>query len=193
MFGMVLVNDWSARDIQRWEYQPLGPFLAKNFATSISPWVVTLEALEPFRTDGPHQHPAPLPYLQTAGNPTFDLRLEVRLQTEQMKLPEPISVSNLRYLYWNIRQQVAHHTITGCNLRTGDLLATGTVSGPEPGSLGCLLELTEGGKMPLALPDGQQRTFLEDGDRVTMTAWCQGDDYRVGFGEVTGKLLPAQI
>jgi fumarylacetoacetase len=189
VFGVVLVNDWSARDIQKWEYQPLGPFLSKNLATSISPWVVPMEALEPFCTQGPHQDPTPLPYLMMPNNPTFDVRLEAYLQTEQMEHAERICVSNLRYLYWNIFQQVAHHTITGCNLRTGDLLATGTVSGPEADSLGCLLEISEGGKKPLKLPDGEQRIFLQDNDRVTLTAWGQGDRYRVGFGEVTGKLL----
>jgi fumarylacetoacetase len=189
---MVLVNDWSARDIQKWEYQPLGPFLSKNFATSISPWVVTMEALEPFRTDGPLQEPKPLPYLQTDRRQSFDIHLEVSLQTSRMTLAERICSSNLRYLYWNICQQVAHHTITGCNLRTGDLLATGTISGPAPDARGCLLELTRGGKEPLRLSSGETRSFLEDGDRVTMTGWCQGENYRVGFGEVTGKLLPAR-
>ncbi len=191
VFGLVLVNDWSARDIQKWEYAPLGPFLAKNFGTSISPWVVTLEALEPFQTEGPLQDPPPLPYLQTEGNPTWDLSLEVWLQSEKMSSPVRVCASNLRHLYWNIRQQVAHHTCGGCNLRPGDLLATGTISGPAPDSRGCLLELTEGGKTPLELPGGELRRFLEDGDRVTLTAWSQGDGYRIGFGEVTSKLLPA--
>ena len=186
IFGLVLVNDWSARDIQKWEYVPLGPFLSKNFGTSISPWVVTLDALKPFRADGPAQEPTPLPYLQTDGNPTIDLELEVWLQTEAMSQPHRISATNLRHMYWNIQQQIAHHTITGCNLRPGDLLATGTVSGSAPDARGCLLELTWGGKQPLDLPDGQTRSFLEDGDRVTITGWCNGGSYRVGFGEVTG-------
>ncbi|MFO0842230.1 MAG: fumarylacetoacetase [Gemmataceae bacterium] len=184
-FGLVLVNDWSARDIQAWEYQPLGPFLAKNFATSISPWVVPLEALEPFRVEGPKQDPEPLPYLRQSGRTTFDIQLEVRLNGHV------ISKSNYRHLYWSLRQQVAHHTVNGCPLRPGDLLASGTISGPTPDSRGCLLELTWRGTKPLTLPDGQTRRFLEDGDRVTMAAWCEGDGYRVGLGEVTGVVLPA--
>ncbi len=191
LFGMVLVNDWSARDIQAWEYQPLGPFLAKNFATSMSPWVVTLEALEPFRTAGPVQDPPPLPYLQSPGNWALDIQLEVYLQGEHMDRPHRICASNFKYLYWNICQQVAHHTINGCNLQTGDLLASGTVSGPTPDSYGSLLELSWRGSKPLAFPNGETRTFLQDGDRVTMAGWCQGQGYRVGFGEVTGKILPA--
>lgn len=192
IFGLVLVNDWSARDIQRWEYQPLGPFLSKNFATSISPWVVTLDALAPFRTTGPNQIPEPLPYLQAGSDRTFDIHLEVWLQTSGMRLPERICASNFRHLYWSMSQQVAHHTINGCNLRPGDLLASGTISGPTSDSLGCLLELTSGGTQPVVLPDGEVRRFLEDHDRITLTGWCQGPDYRVGFGEVTGKVLPAK-
>jgi fumarylacetoacetase len=191
IFGMVLVNDWSARDVQRWEYVPLGPFLAKNFGTSMSPWIVTLDALEPFRTAGPPQDPQPLPYLRSSREAAYDVHLEVLLQRSGMRESARICRSNLRYLYWNIAQQVAHHTSNGCNLRTGDLLATGTISGPEADSLGCLLELTKGGREPLKLPDGATRSFLKDGDRVTITGWCQADGYRVGFGEVTGKLLPA--
>ena len=190
VFGMVLVNDWSARDIQKWEYVPLGPFLAKNFGTSISPWVVTLDALEPFRVSGPLQVPPPLEYLRTSDNGAYNIELEVRLQTATMKAT--ICRSNFRHLYWNISQQVAHHACNGCNLRTGDLLASGTISGPAPESRGSLLELTWGGKTPLSLPGGESRKYLEDGDRVTMTGWCQGAGYRVGFGEVTGKVLPAQ-
>ena len=185
LFGMVLVNDWSARDIQKWEYQPLGPFLAKNFATSISPWVVTLDALEPFRVTGPSQDPEPLPYLRSPGAWSYDIRLEVLLQSAR------ISVSNSRYLYWNVCQQLAHHTINGCNLHPGDLLASGTISGPTPDSLGSLLELSWKGTRPVALPNGETRTFLQDGDRLTLTGWCQGNGYRVGFGEVTGRVLPA--
>jgi fumarylacetoacetase len=192
LFGMVLLNDWSARDIQAWEYVPLGPFLAKNFATSISPWVVTLEALEPFRTAGPAQDPTPLPYLQTAGPGAFDIRLEVLLQSEKMDRPARISLSNFKHLYWSMAQQLAHHTVNGCNLRPGDLLASGTISGPTPDSYGSLLELTWRGSKPLALPGGETRTFLQDGDRLTLTGWCQGDGYRVGFGEVTGRVLPAR-
>jgi len=192
LFGMVLVNDWSARDIQAWEYVPLGPFLAKNFATSVSPWVVLLEALEPFRTAGPAQDPTPLPYLQATSPGAFDIRLEVLLQSEKMDRPARISASNFRHLYWSMAQQLAHHTVNGCNLRPGDLLASGTISGPTPDSYGSLLELTWRGSKPLALPGGETRTFLQDGDRLTLTGWCQGDGYRVGFGEVTGRVLPAR-
>ena len=192
VFGMVLVNDWSARDIQKWEYQPLGPFLAKNFATSISPWVVTLDALEPFRVAGPKQDPEPLPYLRCAGDWAYDIHLEIWLQSAKMTEPVRISETNAKYLYWNICQQIAHHTINGCNLQTGDLLASGTISGPTPDSLGSMLELAWKGTRPITLPNGETRTFLQDGDRVTMTGWCQGDGYRVGFGEVTGCVLPAR-
>jgi len=191
IFGLVLVNDWSARDIQRWEYVPLGPFLAKNFATTISPWVVPLAALEPFRIAGPAQDPVPLPYLQAAGNWAFDIELEVQLQTPEMPVAETIVRSNFRHLHWTIAQQLAHHTINGCNMRPGDLLASGTVSGPEPESRGCLLERTWRGEQPLELPGGRQRTFLQDGDTVILRGWCQGDGYRIGFGEARGTVLPA--
>jgi fumarylacetoacetase len=191
LFGMVLVNDWSARDVQAWEYVPLGPFLAKNFATSVSPWVVPLTALEPFRVPGPMQEPPPLPYLRTKGDWAYDVRLEVYLQGATMDRPQCVCTSNARSLYWNVCQQLAHHTSNGCNLRPGDLLATGTISGPTPDSYGSLLELSWRGSRPLQLPGGATRAFLEDGDRVTLTGWCQGQGYRVGFGEVTGKILPA--
>jgi fumarylacetoacetase len=191
VFGMVLVNDWSARDIQKWEYVPLGPFLAKNFGTSISPWVVPLDALEPFRVAGPVQEPPALDYLKSPGNPSFDIQLEVHLQSPTITQTQRICASNYRHLYWNLAQQVAHHTVNGCNLRTGDLLASGTISGPTADSRGSLLEITWGGKEPLELTGGEIRRFLADGDRVTMTAWCQGAGFRVGFGEVTGRLLPA--
>jgi fumarylacetoacetase len=191
VFGLVLVNDWSARDVQRWEYQPLGPFLAKNFGTSISPWIVTLEALEPWRCVGPKQDPAPLPYLATSGPQAFDIELNVLLQTERMAQPAVVCRSNFRHLYWNMAQQLAHHTSNGCNVRPGDLMASGTISGSTPDSYGSLLELAWKGTRPVQLPNGETRSFLEDGDRVTMTGWCQGDGYRVGFGEVTGKILPA--
>jgi fumarylacetoacetase len=193
IFGMVLVNDWSARDIQKWEYQPLGPFLAKNFATSISPWVVPLEALEPFRCAGPAQGPSPLPYLQSQGDWAFDIQLEVSLQGEKMDRPQKLAATNARHLYWNICQQLAHHTVNGCPMRPGDLLASGTISGPTPDSFGSLLELAWKGTKPIALPGGETRTFLHDGDRVTMTGWCQGQGYRIGFGEVTGRILPAKV
>jgi fumarylacetoacetase len=191
IFGMVLVNDWSARDIQKWEYQPLGPFLAKNFATSISPWIVPMTALEPFRCPGPAQEPKPLSYLQSKGDWAYDIQLEVWLQGPKMDKPQRISRSNFKHLYWNICQQLAHHTVNGCNMKPGDLLASGTISGPTPDSYGCLLELAWKGTKPLHFPNGERRTFLQDGDRVTMTGWCQGSDYRIGFGEVTGKILPA--
>jgi fumarylacetoacetase len=191
IFGMVLVNDWSARDIQKWEYQPLGPFLAKNFATSISPWVVTLEALAPFRKAGEVQKPEPLPYLRTTADWAYDIQLEVHLQVEEVGETAVVCRSNAQYLYWNICQQLAHHTITGCNTRPGDLLASGTISGPTPDSYGSMLELAWRGTKPISLPNGQERKFLQDGDRVTMTGWSQGDGYRVGFGEVTAKVLPA--
>ncbi|RID85409.1 fumarylacetoacetase [Peribacillus asahii] len=191
IFGLVLVNDWSARDIQAWEYQPLGPFLGKNFATSISPWVVPLEALEPFRVDGPKPEVEQLPYLQQSGKGSFDIQLEVHLRGERMDSPQRICQSNFRYLYWSMAQQIAHHTVGGCNLRTGDLLASGTISGPALESRGSLLELTWGGSEPIQMNNGEPRNWLEDGDELTLTAWCQGDGYRIGFGEVTGRILPA--
>ena len=192
VFGLVLVNDWSARDIQKWEYVPLGPFLAKNFGTSISPWVVTLDAVEPFRVAGPEQaDPRPLPYLQQPGPGAYDVRLEVSLQTAQMREPAVICRSNFRHMYWSIAQQIAHHTVGGCNLRPGDLLASGTISGPTPDSYGSLLELAWRGERPLTMPTGEKRASLQDGDRLTMTGWCEGEGYRVGFGEVTGRILPA--
>jgi fumarylacetoacetase len=191
IFGFVLVNDWSARDIQQWEYVPLGPFLAKNFGTSISPWVVPFEALEPFRVTGPTLDPRPLPYLQSRGDWALDIHLEVTLQGARMDRPQRLCATNARYLYWNVSQQLAHHTVNGCNLRPGDLLATGTISGPTPDSFGSLLELAWKGTKPIPFPNGEQRTYLQDGDRVTMTGWCQGQGYRVGFGEVTGRVLPA--
>jgi len=189
IFGMVLLNDWSARDIQAWEYQPLGPFLAKNFATSISPWVVTMDALEPFRVRGPEQEPAPLSYLQLDSPCGVDIHLEVTLRSARMDAPQIISRSNMKHLYWSMEQMLAHHTVTGCNMRTGDLCGTGTISGPTEDSYGSLLELTWRGEKPIQLPQ-EQRAFLQDGDVVTMKGWCQGDGYRVGFGEVTGKILP---
>ncbi len=191
LFGMVLVNDWSARDIQRWEYQPLGPFLAKNFLTSISPWVVTFDALEPFRTAGPRQDPEPLPYLRIAGASAFDIQLEVWLQSAAMDRPQRLSATNAHHLYWSVAQQVAHHTCNGCNLRPGDLLASGTISGPTPDSLGSLLELAWKGTRPITLADGETRVFLQDGDRLTLTGWCQGPGYRIGFGEATGRVVAA--
>ncbi len=191
IFGMVVVNDWSARDIQTWEYQPLGPFLAKNFATSISPWIVTLEALKPFRTEGPKFEKEILPYLQTKGNPTYDIELEVKLQSEKMSEPFTISKSNYKYLYYNMCQHLAHHTVNGCNMRTGDMLASGTISGPSKDSRGSMLELTWRGTEPLKLPSGEERKFINDGDTVIMSACCKGKDFNIGFGNVISKLLPA--
>ncbi|GJQ36690.1 MAG: fumarylacetoacetase [Anaerolineaceae bacterium] len=190
IFGMVLLNDWSARDIQAWEYQPLGPFLAKNFATSISPWVVTMDALEPFRVRGPEQDPAPLPYLRADSVSGFDIALEVTLQSARMDAPQTISRSNMKHLYWSIGQMLAHHTVTGCNMRPGDLCGTGTISGPTEDTLGSMLELTWRGERPIQLPGGETRTFLQDGDTVTIKGYCQGNGYRIGFGEVTAKILP---
>jgi len=191
IFGLVLMNDWSARDIQAWEYQPLGPFLAKNFATSISPWVVTLDALEPFRRPLPAQDPQPLDYLKRPNDFTFDIQLEARLQTGGMKTPHVITRTNFQNLYWSICQQLAHHTVGGCNLQPGDLLASGTISGATEESRGCMLELTWRGANPIKLPNGESRKWLEDNDTLSITGWCEGDGYRVGFGEVTGTIIPA--
>lgn len=191
IFGMVLMNDWSARDLQTWEYQPLGPFLAKNFCTSISPWVVTMEALAPFRVAAPAQDPEPLEYLRAKENASYDIALEARLQTAKMTEPHVITRTNFRHLYWSMAQQLAHHTVNGCNLQPGDLLASGTISGPEETARGCMLELTWRGANPLQLPNGETRKWLEDGDTLTLTGWAQGEGYRVGFGEVTGRILPA--
>ena len=193
LFGLVLVNDWSARDIQKWEYVPLGPFGAKNLATSISPWVIPFEALEPFRIDDPVQEdPTPLPYLQCEKNWTFDMKLEVKIKTPTMVKSETISESNYKYMYWNLAQQLAHHTITGCNMNPGDMFASGTISGDEPGSYGSMLELAWKGTKPIQLSNGEERKFIQDGDDVIMTGYAQGDGYRVGFGNASGKLLPAK-
>jgi fumarylacetoacetase len=191
IFGFVLMNDWSARDIQAWEYQPLGPFLAKNFCTTISPWIVTMEALEPFRKPLPRQDPEPLPYLRAKSDFTFDIQLEAHLKTAKMKSSHTITRTNFQNLYWSVSQQLAHHTVGGCNLQPGDLLASGTISGATEESRGCMLELTWRGANPLKLPGGEERKWLEDGDTLSITGWCQGNGYRVGFGEVSGKILPA--
>jgi fumarylacetoacetase len=188
IFGFVLVNDWSARDIQRWEYQPLGPFLGKSFATSISPWVVPLEALEPHRVAAPPQDPEPLPYLRTDGDWALDLALEVALVPAGSSEEAVISRTNARGLYWTAPQQLAHATVNGTNVRPGDLYASGTISGPEPGSYGSLIELTWGGRDPLAVA-GEQRTFLQDGDTVILRGATA--DGRVSLGEVRGQILPA--
>lgn len=189
IFGFVLFNDWSARDIQSWEYQPLGPFLAKNFASSVSPWIVTLEALEPFRVNGPTPGVKLLPYLQSEGMKSFDVQLEVYLEKEGMS-PHRLTHSNFKYMYWNVCQQLAHHTVNGCNVKVGDMMASGTISGPDKTSRGCLLELTWRGKEPVKLPDGSERRFLQDGDTVIMRGVAMKGSIRVGFGEVTGKIVP---
>jgi len=191
IFGYVLLNDWSARDIQVWEYQPLGPFQSKAFATTISPWVVTQEALKPFRVAGPHQDPRPLAYLRQERPQNHDIHLRVSIQPEGVDDATTICRTNFKTMYWSSAQQLAHHTISGCAMRTGDLLGSGTISGPEKGSFGSLLELTWNGKEPLSLAGGVRRGFIEDGDTLTLTGWCQGDGYRVGFGAATGKILPA--
>lgn len=188
--GFVLFNDWSARDIQQWEYVPLGPFLGKNFASSISPWVVTMDALEPFRVDGPVQDPPVLPYLSFTGKRNFDIALEVFLQPEGSEATT-VCRSNAKYLYWNVDQQLAHHTVNGCNIQVGDAYASGTISGPSVGSFGSMLELSWNGKKPLSMPDGSVRYFLEDGDTVTMKGHAEKDGVRIGFGECKGKILPA--
>ncbi|KAK9817061.1 hypothetical protein WJX72_008989 [[Myrmecia] bisecta] len=190
IFGLVLMNDWSARDIQKWEYVPLGPFNGKNWATSISPWVVTLEALQPFRVAAPGQEPPILPYLEHPQRQTYDIQLEVALQPGGSDTASVITESNARHLYWTWPQMVAHHTAGGCNLRPGDLFGSGTVSCEGPKGRASLLELSWGGTQPFTLDDGMQRTYLEDGDTVTLTGFCQGDGYRVGFGSCTGTVLP---
>ena len=190
IFGMALFNDWSARDIQGWEYVPLGPFLGKNFGSTLSPWIVTMEALEPFRTAGPKQDPTPLPYLQTDIVGNYDIRLEVSLQPNN-STETIICRSNFKYMYWSMVQQLAHHTINGCNIRVGDLMASGTISGPDKGSYGSLLEITWGGKDIINLSDGNTRTFLEDGDTIHLRGFSESGEKRVGFGLCSGKILPA--
>jgi len=202
IFGLCLLNDWSARDLQAWEYQPLGPFLAKNFATTIAPWIVTLEALAPYRAPWSHPEgdPLPLDYLDDVSNRAggaFDIQLEVLLETAAMRargaVPERLSLTSYRHAYWTAEQLVTHHTVNGCNLMPGDLLGTGTQSGPLPQEAGSLLELSRGGKQPLTLSNGEQRSFLADGDTVLMRGWCERPGAaRLGFGEVAGRILPAR-
>jgi fumarylacetoacetase len=189
IFGFVIFNDWSARDVQKWEYVPLGPFLAKNFFSSMSPWIVTMDALEPFRVAGPTQDPSVLPYLQFEGNHHFDMPLEVAIKPKNME-ETVVSRSNFKHLYWNICQQIAHHTVNGCNLNVGDVLASGTISGKEPDSFGSMLELTWGGKHPLSISSGLERKFIADGDTVTMRAKALNGEIQVGFGEVKNMVLP---
>ena len=202
VFGLCLLNDWSARDIQGWEYQPLGPFLSKNFATTISPWIVTLEALAPFRVpfSRPVADPQPLAYLQdpaAAATGAIDIQLEVSLQTPHMRSqgadPEPLALSNFQYAYWTIAQMVTHHTVNGCELRPGDLMGSGTMSGPSPAQAGSLVELTGGGRQPIPVGSSETRTFLEDGDRVVLRAWCERPGRRrIGFGSAAATVLPAR-
>jgi len=195
LFGVCLLNDWSARDIQSWEYQPLGPFLAKNFATSISPWVVTLEALEPFRCAAPprpESDPPPLPHLAAFGNSAFRIVLEVWLRSARMQEPVRVSHTDFASMYWTLAQMIAHHSSNGCPLRAGDLIGSGTVSGPEKDNRGCLLEMTWRGAEPIELPTGEIRRFLEDGDEVILRGWCEAPGYRrIGLGECRGTILPA--
>jgi fumarylacetoacetase len=190
IFGLVLFNDWSARDIQKWEYVPLGPFLGKNFASSASPWVVTMEALEPFRVAGPVQTPEVLPYLQYEGKQNYDIKLDVIILTED-GTENVVSHSNFQYMYWNMLQQLTHHTVNGCNVRIGDMLASGTISGKDESSYGSMLEISWSGSKPLALKDGSTRTFINDQDTVIMRGYAEKEGIRVGFGEVSTKVLPA--
>ena len=189
IFGMVLLNDWSARDIQKWEYVPLGPFLAKNFASSISPWIVTMDALEAFRVKGPKQEPTPLPYLQQKGKHAYDINLEVYIEPENAEATL-VSKSNFKYMYWSMSQQLAHHTSNGCRVNSGDMMGSGTISGATEDSFGSMLELTWSGQKPLKLNDGSERKFINDNDTVIMKGYCQNSSVRIGFGEVSSKLLP---
>ena len=191
IFGMVLLNDWSARDLQAWEYVPLGPFNAKTFATTISPWIVPMAALEPFRTAQPEQSPEPLSYLRHDGPHAFDIELEAWLRPQRATRASRISHTNFRYMYWTMAQQLVHHTSSGCNTRVGDLMGSGTISGPTPDSLGSLLEMTFNGREPITLETGEKRAFVEDGDEIDLRGWCQGDGFRVGFGRCSGVVLPA--
>ena len=190
IFGLVLFNDWSARDIQKWEYVPLGPFLGKSFGSSISPWVVTLEALEPFKVAGPVQDPEVLPYLKYEGERNYDIGLEVAIRPKEGE-EQTVSTSNYKFMYWNMAQQLAHHTINGCNINVGDIMASGTISGKDKTSYGSMLELSWGGKKPVTLKDGSERMFIEDYDTVTMRGFAEKDGKRVGFGEVSGQILPS--
>ena len=191
IFGLCLFNDWSARDIQKWEYVPLGPFLAKNFVSTMSAWIVTLDALQPFRVESPIQSPKVLEYLAGSGKDSYDIQLQVAIETES-NVETEICQSNFKYMYWTMAQQLAHHTVNGCNVRGGDLMGSGTISGPTEGSYGSMLELAWKGTKPLTLNDGTQRRFILDGDTVVMRGYCQNATVRIGFGEVKGKLLPAK-
>jgi len=191
IFGMVIFNDWSARDIQKWEYVPLGPFLAKNFASSISPWIVTLDALEPFRCQGEEQEPEVLPYLKYTGNKNIDINLEVQIESANFSA-HTVSKSNYKYMYWNMNQQLAHHTVNGCDVHAGDMMASGTISGNDESSYCSMLELSWKGTKPLSMPDGSERKFINDGDTVIMKAHSTKDNVRIGFGEVRTKVLPTK-
>ena len=191
IFGKVLFNDWSARDIQKWEYVPLGPFLGKSFASSISPWVVTMEALDPFRIAGPVQEPNVLDYLKFDGLKNYDINLSVSITPEDSNIESIVCNSNFKYMYWNMHQQIAHHTVNGCNLNVGDMMASGTISGHTKDSYGSMLELSWGGKNPIELKDGSKRTFINDMDTITMRGYCEKNNKRVGFGEVKSKILPS--
>lgn len=191
IFGMVLLNDWSARDIQAWEYIPLGPFLGKNFATSISPWIVTLDALQPFKTNSPEQNPKPLSYLQTSGKNSYDINLEAHIATDKKNF-HTITKTNFKYMYWTMAQQLAHHTVNGCPVRSGDLLGSGTISGTTPDSFGSMLELSWRGQNPISLKNGETRSFLEDGDTLRITGYSEKEGIRIGFGECIGEILPAK-
>ena len=191
IFGKVLFNDWSARDIQKWEYVPLGPFLGKSFASSISPWVVTMEALDPFRVAGPIQEPNVLDYLKFDGLKNYDINLSVSITPEDSNIESIVCNSNFKYMYWNMNQQIAHHTVNGCNLNVGDMMASGTISGHTKDSYGSMLELSWGGKNPIELKDGSTRTFINDMDTVIMKGYCEKNNIRVGFGEVKSKILPS--
>ncbi|SHH59187.1 fumarylacetoacetate hydrolase [Chryseolinea serpens] len=188
--GFALFNDWSARDIQQWEYVPLGPFLGKNFGSTLSPWIVTMDALEPFRVEGPSQNPHVLPYLSYAGKKNFDIVMEALIQPEGVEA-SVVCRTNFKYMYWNVNQQLAHHTVNGCNIQVGDVYASGTISGPSPGSFGSLLELSWNGQKSLHMADGTERTFLRDGDTVTLHAYAERDGVRIGFGACSGKILPS--
>jgi fumarylacetoacetase len=191
IFGMALFNDWSARDIQKWEYIPLGPFLAKSFATHVAPWIVTLDALEPFRVAGPVQDPKVLPYLEYSGNKHIDINLQVAIQPEN-STEKVVTNSNYKHMYWNMNQQLAHHTSNGCNINVGDMMASGTISGPEEGQYGSMLEVSWKGTKPVSMPDGTERRFINDHDTVIMRGYSEKDNVRVGFGEVSVKVLPAK-
>ncbi len=191
IFGMCLFNDWSARDLQKWEYVPLGPFLAKNFASHVSPWIVTLDALEPFRVSGPVQDPKVFTYLEYEGNKHIDINLEVAIQPENTD-EKVVSNSNYKYMYWNMNQQLAHHTINGCNIKAGDLMASGTISGGEDTEYGSMLEIAWKGTKPVQMPDGSERKFILDNDTVIMRGYSEKNGLRIGFGEVKAKVLPAK-